>query len=60
MRDGKVDELIFVEGLRLCEEALRSGLTIEAVIVSDELARKEKAALFVSGAWKNVRASRNR
>jgi TrmH family RNA methyltransferase len=44
VRDGKVDELIFVEGLRLCAEALRSGLTIEAVIYSDEIARKEKAA----------------
>jgi TrmH family RNA methyltransferase len=48
VRDGKVDELIFVEGLRLCEEALRSGLTIEAVIISDELARKEKAAGFLT------------
>jgi RNA methyltransferase, TrmH family len=48
VRDGKDDELIFVEGLRLCEEALRSGLTIEAVIVSDELARKEKAASLLN------------
>src|SRR5712691_4484883 len=44
VRDGKVDDAIFVEGLRLCEEALRSGLPIEAVIFSEELARKEKAA----------------
>jgi len=43
VRDGKTEDSIFVEGLRLCEEALRSGLTIEAVIVSDELASKEKA-----------------
>lgn len=42
VRDGKVDELIFIEGLRLCEEALRSQLTIEAVIVSEELLRKER------------------
>jgi len=48
VRDGKVDELIFVEGLRLCEEALRSGLTIEAVIVSEELAQKEKAASLLA------------
>jgi hypothetical protein len=26
VRDGKVDELIFVEGLRLAEEAFNSGL----------------------------------
>jgi RNA methyltransferase, TrmH family len=43
-RDGKIDELIFVEGLRLCEEAYRSRLGIEAVIVSEELLRKERAA----------------
>jgi len=44
VRDGKIDELIFVEGLRLCEEARRSNLKIEAVIVSEELLRKERAA----------------
>jgi TrmH family RNA methyltransferase len=44
VRDGKVDELIYVEGLRLCEEALRSQLTLEAVVVSKELLRKERAA----------------
>ena len=43
VRDGKADELIFIEGLRLSEEAVRSGLTIASVIVSEELARKEKA-----------------
>lgn len=48
VRDGKAEELIFVEGLRLCEEALGSGLEIEAVIVSDELAEKEKAATLVA------------
>ena len=44
VRDCKVNDLLFIEGLRLAEEALRSGLEIEAVIFSDELARKEKAA----------------
>jgi TrmH family RNA methyltransferase len=43
VRDGKAEESIFVEGLRLCEEAFLSGLTIEAVICSEELARKDKA-----------------
>jgi hypothetical protein len=32
VRDGKADDAIFVEGLRLCEEALRSDLAIGAVI----------------------------
>jgi RNA methyltransferase, TrmH family len=48
VRDGKMQEFMFVEGMRLCEEALRSGLEIEAVIVSDELAGKEKAADLIS------------
>jgi len=48
VRDGKVAELIFVEGLRLCEEVLRSDLTIEAVIVSEELAQKVKAASLLA------------
>jgi len=47
VRDGKVDDAIFVEGLRLCEEALSSGLAIEAVIFSDEIAHKEKAARLI-------------
>src|SRR5437016_6771265 len=44
VRDGKFKESIFVEGLRLCEEALISGLKTEAVIYSEEIARKERAA----------------
>jgi TrmH family RNA methyltransferase len=45
VRDGKIDDLIFVEGLRLCEEAHRSKLEIEAVIVSEELLQKERVAV---------------
>jgi TrmH family RNA methyltransferase len=44
VRDGKDESLIFVEGLRLCEEALQSKLKIQAVIYSDQIARKERAA----------------
>ena len=47
VRDGKSSDSIYVEGLRLCEEALRSGLPIEAVIFSDEIARKERAARLI-------------
>jgi len=47
VRDGKFDELIFIEGLRLAEEALRSGLEIEAIIYSDEIAEKERAVRFL-------------
>jgi TrmH family RNA methyltransferase len=49
VRDGKDDGLIFVEGVRLCEEVLRSGLKIEAVIYSDEIAHKPKAAKLLEG-----------
>lgn len=48
VRDGKVEDLIYVEGMRLCEEALTSGLRIHAVIVSDEIARKEKPAELIA------------
>jgi RNA methyltransferase, TrmH family len=48
VREGKFEDLIFVEGLRLCEEALRSKLTIEAVIYSDEIAEKERAEKFLA------------
>ncbi|HEY6805124.1 MAG TPA: RNA methyltransferase [Pyrinomonadaceae bacterium] len=44
VRDGRVDDLIYIEGLRLAEESLRSELEIEAVIFSEELARKERAS----------------
>jgi RNA methyltransferase, TrmH family len=44
VRDGKIDDPIFIEGLRLCEEALRSNLSIQAVIFSEEIARKDRAA----------------
>lgn len=48
VRDGKIHDLIYVEGLRLSEEALRSHLTIEAVIYSDEIARKGRAAALIN------------
>ncbi|HEX5966072.1 MAG TPA: RNA methyltransferase [Pyrinomonadaceae bacterium] len=48
VRDGKNTDYIFVEGLRLCEEAVRSALEIEAVIVSEELVRKERVATAIA------------
>jgi TrmH family RNA methyltransferase len=44
VRDGKEEDLIYIEGLRLAEEALNSQLAIEAVVISDELAQKPKVA----------------
>ncbi len=59
VRDGKVDDAIFVEGLRLCEEAFSSSLKIEAVIYSEEITRKERAASLIQqfGAAGNKLAS---
>src|SRR5215207_6394835 len=48
VRDGKEEQFIFVEGLRLSEEALRSALEIESVIISEELLRKERAAAAIA------------
>jgi len=48
VRDGKESASIFVEGLRLCEEALSSGLNIEAVIYSEEIVGKKRAALLIN------------
>ena len=47
VRDGKVPDLIFVEGLRLCEEALSSKLQIEVVIYTEHIARKDRAASLI-------------
>ena len=47
VRDGKIDDAVFVEGLKLCEEALNSGLQIESLIYSDQLARKDKASHLI-------------
>lgn len=47
VRDGKDADYVFIEGLRLCEEALRSSLEIEAVIASEELLGKERAAVAI-------------
>lgn len=47
VRDSKDNESIFVEGLRLCEEAVRSNLKIEAVIYSDRIAQKDRAAQLI-------------
>lgn len=44
VRDGKIKDSIFIEGLRLCEEAVSSEISIEAVIFSERLARKQRAS----------------
>lgn len=57
VRDGDDTELIYVEGLRLAAEALRSELSIEAVIVSEQLAAKDKALAVVKSLQSITRRS---
>ena len=57
VRDGKIDNLIFVEGLRLCEEALSSKLEIESVIYADHIARKDRAASLIQNLNSLAKAS---
>lgn len=43
-RDGKNKELIFVEGLRLCEEAARAGLELDAVLFTEGFAKDARSS----------------
>jgi TrmH family RNA methyltransferase len=43
-RDGQDDKLIFVEGLRLSEEAVRSGVEIKFCIVTADFGKGEREA----------------
>lgn len=47
VRDGKEKEAIFVEGVRLAEEALRSDLKIFDCLVSESFSRDEQNQLFL-------------
>ncbi|HEX8653160.1 MAG TPA: RNA methyltransferase [Pyrinomonadaceae bacterium] len=42
VRDGKIHELIFIEGVRLSEEAARSALSIQDVLYTERLADDER------------------
>lgn len=44
---GRVEGLIFVEGVKLVEEALRAGLKLETVVSSDALAGRPGASALV-------------
>src|ERR1041385_4328971 len=55
VRDDKNRDWMFVEGMRLCEEAVQSRLAIEAVVISQELAAKAKANEAVKNLVQNAR-----
>jgi len=42
VRDGKQRELIFIEGRRLCVEALSAGLIIEEAFITEEISLNER------------------
>lgn len=44
VRDGKERSLIFIEGIRLCEEATRASLRFEDVLYTDKLTRDTRGA----------------
>src|SRR5712692_8081932 len=44
VRDSKVPDRIFLEGLRLCEEAVHAGVSIEAVLYTGRFASEERGA----------------
>ncbi|MCA1815682.1 MAG: RNA methyltransferase [Acidobacteria bacterium] len=48
-RGGRARDVLFVEGLRLCEEAARAGLAIEDVLFTEEFAAGARAARLLSG-----------
>jgi RNA methyltransferase, TrmH family len=50
IREGRVKEQIFVEGLRLCEEAFRANLKISEVFVSENFAQNERHENFLKEA----------
>ena len=54
VRDRKIDDLIFVEGVRLCEEAARADLRIEEVLYAEKLARDERAARLLRALKKSA------
>jgi RNA methyltransferase, TrmH family len=47
VRDGRERELVFVEGVRLCEEALSASLDFESVLYTDDLEKSERGLLLV-------------
>lgn len=47
VRDGREKGLVFVEGVRLCEEALRAGVEFEFAFFSHSLEEGERGALLV-------------
>ena len=48
VRDNRLKELIFLEGLRLCKEVLRSEIPIQEVFYTKEFAENERGQILLS------------
>ncbi len=48
VRDGRIKDLIFVEGLRLAEEVLRSKLMVEEVFLAENFDQNKRSAQLLS------------
>ena len=58
VRDGNSENLIFVEGLRLCEEALRSNLQINEIFFTGNLSKTQRGeALLAEVSTENITAA---
>lgn len=51
VRDGREDDWIFVEGLRLCEEILKTELPIQTVFITEEFLQTTRAVEFIEQIW---------
>ena len=49
VRDGQDEQLILIEGVRLCEDAARSRASIEEVFYTTKFQRDERGAQLLSG-----------
>jgi TrmH family RNA methyltransferase len=56
-RDGRAEGLVFVEGLRLCEEAAGSGLAVEEFFFTEKFSRDERGARLLAGLGARARAA---
>lgn len=48
VRDGRARDLILIEGLRLCEEAARARLSLDAVLYTEETRRSERGSQLLN------------
>ena len=48
VREGKIQDLIFIEGVRLCEEAVRAALIIEDVLYTERFMEDARGAQLLA------------